>query len=49
MIVHIGKKTPIGFGVTTSKVKVTITLKLKTVYRSLTLVPFGPQYSNFIG
>jgi hypothetical protein len=31
MIVHIGKKTPIDFGVTRSKVKVTITLKLKTV------------------
>jgi hypothetical protein len=31
MIVHIGWKTPIDFWVTRSKVKVTITLKLKTV------------------
>jgi hypothetical protein len=31
MIVHIREKTPIDFGVTRSKVKVTITLKLKTV------------------
>jgi hypothetical protein len=31
MIVHIGKNIPIGFGVTRAKVKVTITLKLKTV------------------
>jgi hypothetical protein len=31
MIVHIGYKTPIDFGVKRSKVKVTMTLKLKTV------------------
>jgi hypothetical protein len=31
MIAHIGKKTPIDFGVTKSKVKVTITVKLKMV------------------
>jgi predicted XRE-type DNA-binding protein len=31
MIVHIGYKTPIDFGVTRSKVNVTITLELKTV------------------
>jgi hypothetical protein len=31
MIVHIGTKTPIDFGVIRAKVKVTMTLKLKTV------------------
>jgi hypothetical protein len=31
MIVHIGKKTPVDFGVTRAKVKATITLELKTV------------------
>jgi hypothetical protein len=31
MIAHIGKKTPVDFGVTRSKVKVTFTIKLKMV------------------
>jgi hypothetical protein len=62
MIFHIGKNTPIDFGVTRSKIKVTITsntitskgqghyyLKTEKSFQSITLVPFGPQYSNFIG
>jgi hypothetical protein len=49
MIVHIWQKTPLDFGVTRSKVKVTITLKPKTVSGAYLKFHFGPQYSNFIG
>jgi len=42
-------KNLIDFGVSRLKVKVTVTRRVKTIFRSITPVPLDPEPLNFIG